>query len=120
MKIAITAKDNTLEAELDPRFGRADYFVLVDSDTLAFEAVPNEQSFNLPQGAGIQAGQILVKHGADVLITGNCGPKAFRVLRQAGIEVMRCDAARVREALEQYLQGLLRPAAEANVDGHWI
>jgi predicted Fe-Mo cluster-binding NifX family protein len=120
MKIAITAKDTTLDADMDPRFGRTCYFVLVDPDTMAFEAVPNEQSFNLPQGAGIQAGQTLVRHGANVLITGNCGPKAFQVLRQAGIEVVLCGAVRVREAVEQYRKGLLRPTADANVDGHWI
>ncbi len=119
MKIAITAKDNTLDSEMDPRFGRAGYFVLVDPDTMEFEAVPNEQSFNLPQGAGIQAGQTLVKHRADLLITGNCGPKAFRVLRQAGIEVMLSNAVRVRDAVEQYLHGALTPAQDANVDGHW-
>jgi predicted Fe-Mo cluster-binding NifX family protein len=120
MKIAITAKDTTLDSDMDPRFGRAGYFVLVDPETMTVEAVPNEQSFNLPQGAGIQAGQTLVKHGANVLITGNCGPKAFQVLRQAGIEVLLSSAARVREAFEQYRQGVLRPAMDANVDGHWI
>jgi predicted Fe-Mo cluster-binding NifX family protein len=60
MKIAVTATDNELISDMDPRFGRAEYFVVVDPQTLEYVAVANKQNLHLPQGAGIQAAKIIV------------------------------------------------------------
>jgi len=81
MKVAVTSTGKELESNLDPRFGRAAYSIIVDPDTMAFEVVENSQNLDLPQGAGIQAGKTVVDHHVDALITGHCGPKAFRVLQ---------------------------------------
>ena len=85
MKIAISAAGRDLNADLDPRFGRAPYFIIADPKSMAFEVVENRHNLDLPQGAGIQAGMIIADHKVDVLITGHCGPKAFKVLQKAGV-----------------------------------
>ena len=87
MKIAITSKGKDLDAEMDPRFGRAVYFIVYDTDDGSFSVIDNEKNLNAERGVGVQAGQMVVSAGAGVLITGNCGPKAFRVLSTAGVKV---------------------------------
>lgn len=120
MVIAVTAQGNDLQGEVDPRFGRAKHFLLVDSETMEFEVVENQQNLSLPQGAGIQAAQIVTNHRADVVLTGNCGPKAFKTLEAAGIEVVVNVSGKIEDAIQAYLQGELRPAAAANVEGHGV
>lgn len=120
MKIALTSTGPDLDADLDPRFGRAAYFVIVDPDTLAFETVANQQSIDLPQGAGIQAGKTVVDRRVSVLITGNCGPKAYNVLNSGGVAVITGAAGTLKDVLEQYRKGQLKPANAPNVDGHWM
>ncbi len=120
MKLAITSTGDSLSAEMDPRFGRAAFFTIVDPDTLECQAVENAQNRNLPQGAGIQAGKTIINQQADVLITGNCGPKAFNVLSQAGIEIKIGASGQINTVIEAYQRGELQSAAEANVEGHWV
>ncbi len=119
MKLLITSNGTTLESPMDPRFGRAKQFLVVDSETLACEAHDNAQNLNAAQGAGIQAAQNAVALGADAVISGHCGPKAFRVLAAGGIRVYTTPAATVKEAVEQFRAGTLTEAAGADVDGHW-
>ncbi len=120
MKIAITSTGKDLDALVDPRFGRAGHFILFDTRDRSFSVLENEQNLNAPQGAGIQAGRTIVESGAEVLITGNCGPKAFDVLSSAGIRVFIGVDGTVREALEAFKNGSLEEAGEANVEGHWV
>ena len=120
MKLAVTSTGKDLGAKIDPRFGRAPYFIVVDSETMAYSIVNNSQSLNLPQGAGIQAGQTIVKNKVDVLITGNCGPKAFQVLQNAGVEIVTGASGSVKDAVMQYKDGKLKPAKNPNVEGHWV
>ncbi len=119
MKIAVTSSGKELTSEMDPRFGRAAYFLIVDPDTMEFEIVENLQNINLPQGAGIQAGKTIADKKVDMLITGNCGPKAFRTLQAAGIKVITEINGRVMDAVEKFKKGELKPSGTANVDGHW-
>ena len=119
MKIAVTATGQDLTGKMDPRFGRAANFIIVDSDTMEYDVVPNKQSLNLPQGAGIQAAKTIVDNGAQVLITGNCGPKAFRVLSQAGVQIVLGINETVGDAVERYQKGTLKASQSANVQGHW-
>ncbi|RJP73978.1 MAG: dinitrogenase iron-molybdenum cofactor biosynthesis protein [Candidatus Zixiibacteriota bacterium] len=119
MKIAITAAGATLDAPLDPRFGRAVNFILYDLDSGKFEVIDNLQNLEAAQGAGIQAAETVARAGADGLITGHCGPKAFRVLAAAGIPVYNTSVATVAQALEEYREGRLVPARSADVEGHW-
>lgn len=120
MKLAITSTGSSLSSEMDPRFGRAAYFIIIDSDTMEFKAVENRQNINLPQGAGIQAGKTIVNEQAGVLITGNCGPKAFQVLNQAGVEIKIGASGSVGDVIEAYKRGDLQSANAPNVEGHWV
>jgi predicted Fe-Mo cluster-binding NifX family protein len=120
MKLAITSTGKELDSNLDPRFGRAAYFIIVEPETKAFEVVENSQNLNLPQGAGIQAGKTIIDHHIDVLITGHCGPKAFKVLQHAGVKVMTGASGTVADAIAQFNNGELETSAEADVEGHWV
>jgi len=119
MKIAVTAKGGTPESEVDPRFGRAAKFVLVDTETREVSAVDNDQGVNAPQGAGVQAADTVSRIGAELVITGHCGPKAFRALEAAGIQVVVGAEGTVTEAIDRYAAGELQPAKAANKEGHW-
>ena len=120
MKIAVTSTGKDLTSDVDPRFGRAAYFIIVDPATLEFEVVENTQNLNLPQGAGIQAGKTILNSKAEVLITGNCGPKAFKVLNEAKIKIITAAKGRVIDVVQQYKNGNLNTSQGANVEGHWV
>ena len=120
MRLAITSTGKELDSNLDPRFGRTAYFIVVDPETMAFEVVENSQNLNLPQGAGIQAGKTIVDNKVDVLITGHCGPKAFKVLRSAGVKIVTGAGGTVTDAIAQFNNGELEISTESDVDGHWV
>ncbi|MBF0303207.1 MAG: NifB/NifX family molybdenum-iron cluster-binding protein [Desulfamplus sp.] len=120
MKAAVSSSGKTLESELDPRFGRASYFLIVDTETFDFEVKQNDQNMNLPQGAGIQAGKIVADCGVEVLITGNCGPKAYNVLDAVGIKVVTGTNGTVREVVEKFKNNALQYSQGPNVEGHWV
>jgi len=117
MKIAITSSGDNLDSQMDPRFGRCQYFMIVDPDTMDFEAMPNESAM-ASGGAGIQAAQTIVNVGINGVITGNVGPNAFDVLSAAGIETMTGASGTVRHALELYKSGSLQSTAGATVGSH--
>ncbi len=119
MKIVFTTSGNDLSAPLDSRFGRAAKFLIYDLDKEKFEIIDNQQNLNAAQGAGIQSAETVARSGAKVLVSGHCGPKAFRVLAAAEIKVYTSDAATVAEALEQFKAGKLKEAGNADVEGHW-
>ncbi len=119
MKIAISSSGTALDAPVDPRFGRAAKFILVDTDTGAFSVHDNTQNLNAAQGAGIQSGETVSRLGAEVVITGHCGPKAFRTLQAAGIKVAIGAKGTVAEAVEAFKKGELKAAESADVEGHW-
>ncbi|MFP4502900.1 MAG: NifB/NifX family molybdenum-iron cluster-binding protein [Candidatus Hydrogenedentota bacterium] len=120
MKIAITTSGDSLAAPFEQRFGRAPKYIVYDLDNDSFEAVDNTQNLNAPQGAGIQAAQNVAQTGAQAVISGHCGPKAFSVLKTAGITVYTSDAETVADALDCYRAGKLAPAEDADVEGHWL
>jgi predicted Fe-Mo cluster-binding NifX family protein len=120
VKIAVTSTGKELDSGLDLRFGRSAYFIIVEPETMAFQVVENSQNLNLPQGAGIQAGKTIVDNQVDVLVTGHCGPKAFKVLQQAGVKVVTGAGGTVTDAIKQFNDGELEVATEADVEGHWV
>jgi len=85
MKIVISAKGPDLEAQVDPRFGRAPYFLLVDPESMEYEVLANGENIQAAQGAGIQAAALVARQRPVAVLTGNCGPKAFQTLQAAGI-----------------------------------
>jgi predicted Fe-Mo cluster-binding NifX family protein len=117
MKIAITSSGDNLDSQIDPRFGRCQYFVIVNPDTMDFEAMQNESAM-ASGGAGIQAAQTIVNVGINAVITGNVGPNAFEVLSASGIETMTGASGTVRHALELYKSGGLQSSAGATVGAH--
>ncbi|MFC1552269.1 NifB/NifX family molybdenum-iron cluster-binding protein [Candidatus Latescibacterota bacterium] len=103
----------------DPRFGRAKYFIVIDSDTGNYSAYDNSQNLNAPQGAGIQAAKNMNDFGADAVVSGNVGPKAFTTLKAAGITVYTGATGTVQETLENFNSGKLEKTEMATVEGHW-
>ncbi|MBF0450039.1 MAG: NifB/NifX family molybdenum-iron cluster-binding protein [Candidatus Magnetomorum sp.] len=120
MKIAVSSQGTDLDAAIDPRFGRAANFIMVDPETYEFKVIENKQNLNHSQGAGIQAGKTIVDNRANILITGNCGPKAFNVLLAGGVDVYIGESGTVRQAVDRYKKGELQVADSPNVEGHWV
>jgi len=119
MKVAVTSKGILLDSEVDPRFGRAPYILIVDTDTWAFEALDNSTNVNAFKGAGIQAATMVSDKGASVLMTGYCGPKAFATLEAAGVKVVDDITGKVRDAIKVFKEGKVTYAAAANKEAHW-
>ena len=107
MKICVTAQADNLDAEVDPRFGRCQYFIIVDTDTGQVHAVPNP-SVAAMGGAGVQSGQLISGEGAKVVLTGNVGPNAYQTLNAEGITVITGVSGTVKEAVEKFKKGELQ------------
>ena len=118
MKIAISSMGKDLDSQIDPRFGRCQYFILVDPETLAFEAVGNE-GLMASGGAGVQAAQLIAQRGATVLITGNLGPNAASALSASGIKVYLVPGGTVKEVTEAYKSGTLKEVSGSTVPPHF-
>ncbi len=119
MKIVLTTSSTTLDGHLDKRFGRAPGFLIYDTEQQSCEFVDNEQNLNAAQGAGIQAAQNIISTGAKHLITGFCGPKAFKVLQSAGVKIYDTDAVSLKECIERFNSGSLMEINSANAESHW-
>ena len=119
MKVAVTSQGKALDAPVDPRFGRAAYILIVDTDENTIEVLDNSENVNAFKGAGIQAAASVADKGAEVLLTGYCGPKAFQTLEAAGVKVVNDATGTVQEALEAFKKGKLLIAEGANADAHW-
>ncbi|HOZ47894.1 MAG TPA: NifB/NifX family molybdenum-iron cluster-binding protein [Candidatus Hydrogenedentes bacterium] len=120
MKIAITAQGADMNAAVDPRFGRAKFFIVVDTDTGEFTTADNSMNLNAAQGAGIQAGRNVVELGVESVVTGHVGPKAYTTLEAGGVSVYTGASGTVAEALDQFKAGVLERQAGADVEGHWV
>lgn len=118
MIVGVSSYGKDLNSQLDPRFGRCSYFLVVNSDDMSFEVFSN-QSAALGAGAGIQSAQFLATKAVDAVITGNCGPNAVQTLTAAGIELFAGQTGTIKEAVEKFNKGKLRPASQATVDSHF-
>jgi predicted Fe-Mo cluster-binding NifX family protein len=119
VKVAFATEGVDLSAPLDSRFGRAAKFLVYNLDTNAFTVIDNQQNLNASQGAGIRSAETVARSGAKAIVTGHCGPKAFRALSAAGVKVYTTDAATVAEALERFRTGKLAIAPSGDVEAHW-
>lgn len=119
MKVAVTAKGRTLQDAVDPRFGRAMYIILVDTESMEFEAIDNSANINAFKGAGIHAASMISERGAEVLLTGYCGPNAYRTANAGGIKVVNDVSGTVEEAVDKFKQGELQFSEAPNAEGHW-
>ncbi len=118
MKIAVSSTGNTLDSQVDQRFGRCAYFIIVDTDDMSFEAFDNA-SLALGGGAGIQAAQFVASKGAEAVITGNCGPNAVRTLNASNVKVFTGQSGTVRDVIEKYKRGEMKPSDAPNVADHY-
>lgn len=119
MKIAITARDNTVDAQVDPRFGRARYIIVHDLENGETETLVNETNMAAQQGAGVQTAKKVVQSGVSAVVTGHVGPKAFRALTSQGVKIYLADNMTVKESIESVKLGKLELAGGADVEGHW-
>lgn len=118
MKIGISSTGKDLDDQVDSRFGRCQYFLIVDTDTMSFEYISNESAMS-SGGAGIQAAQSVVKAGVEAVITGNMGPNAFQTLSAAGIKVVTGVSGTVKDAVEKYKKGELKETTAPSVGSHF-
>ena len=119
MKIAVTSTGTDLDSDVDPRFGRAKYIIIVDSEAFDFEVLDNKENVNALKGAGIQAASMISEKGAEVLLTGFCGPNAFKTLNAVNVGMANDASGSVRDAVNAYLDGKLPLSDKANVEGQW-
>jgi predicted Fe-Mo cluster-binding NifX family protein len=120
MKIVITGQGQDLSSQLDPRFGRAKWLIVVDTDTDQFEVHDNTVNLNAAQGAGIQTAQNVASLSVQAVITGNVGPNAFKTLKAANVKVFLTEKQTVQQAIDSYKAGELKEVGQANVEGHWV
>jgi predicted DNA-binding protein (UPF0251 family)/predicted Fe-Mo cluster-binding NifX family protein len=117
-KIAVSSEGPDLDGPIDPRFGRAAGFVIIDPDTMASEYVDNAASQGMAQGAGIQTAELMTRHEVGVVLTGYVGPKAFQALSAAGIKIgQNLEELSVRQAVEKYKAGQVAMAGGPNRGG---
>ncbi|ACV67742.1 NifB/NifX family molybdenum-iron cluster-binding protein [Desulfohalobium retbaense] len=119
MKIAITAQGQDLNAPLDPRFGRTGGFIIYNTDSGEFSYMDNQQNLAATQGAGIQTAQNVADTGAQAVLTGHVGPKAYTALQRGGIDIYLLQSGTVQEAITAFENGELTAAAGADKPGHW-
>jgi len=118
MKIVVSSMGKDLNSQVEPRFGRSQYFIVVDPDTMEFEVIENP-NINATGGAGIQSGQMMAEKGVKVVLTGNVGPNAFQTLSAAGIQVITGVSGFIKEAIEQFKSGQLKSVSDSTVPGHF-
>jgi predicted Fe-Mo cluster-binding NifX family protein len=118
MKVAVSSSERTLDSQIDPRFGRCAYFIIVNTDDMSFEAFNNE-AIALGGGAGIQSSQFVVSKGAEAVITGNVGPNAVHTLSAAGVKIFTGQTGSIREVIEGFKKGDIKPQRSPNVDNHY-
>jgi predicted Fe-Mo cluster-binding NifX family protein len=118
MKIAFPATGSDLTCMLDGRFGRSPWFLVVDSETGAFQALENTGNVDASQGAGIQAAQAVIATEADILVCSHCGPKAFKVFQAAGTRILQAEPATLSEVLDRFRKGELPEMEGPDKAGH--
>jgi predicted Fe-Mo cluster-binding NifX family protein len=119
MKVAVTASGQEINGPVDPRFGRAPYIIIVDSETMEYEALDNQKNVQAFKGAGIQAATIISQKGVEVLMTGYCGPNAFKTLEAGGVKVVQDVSGTVVEAVKALVAGDVAYSEAPNKEGHW-
>ena len=118
MKIAISASNPSLDSEVNPRFGRCEIFLIANPDTMEFEVVNNADE-SAGEGAGTSTAQMIAQKGVEVVITGNCGPNAHKILTATGIDIITGVSGTARKAIEDYKNRNFSLSHNPNVSGHF-
>jgi predicted Fe-Mo cluster-binding NifX family protein len=117
MKVCVSSQGDTLDALVDPRFGRCRYFIIAETDTYDFRTFENP-NINAQGGAGIQSGQLLADQRVQTVLTGNIGPNAYQTLQAAGFLVITGVSGTIREAIEKFKTGQFSPADGPTTGAH--
>jgi predicted Fe-Mo cluster-binding NifX family protein len=120
MKVAISAFENNPSSRLEQRFGRARWFVIYDTDSHNYEFVENTRQLNAAQGAGIQTAGTVSRAAVAAVITGHIGPKAYKVLDKAGVDIYLTNTSTVKDAINKFESGMLNKTQSPDVQGHWM
>jgi predicted Fe-Mo cluster-binding NifX family protein len=118
MKICVTSIGNNLDSDVDPRFGRCKYFLIIDTDSMNIKSISND-SMMASGGAGIQAAQMVANEGVEAVITGNIGPNAFQTLKAAGIKIITGVNGKIKDVVERFNQGELNEIDVPSVGSHF-
>lgn len=116
MIIAISSLGETIDSPVDQRFGRCRYIIVTDTDSEEWSVHNNRQNINAAQGAGIQTAQLVTKLGAQAVITGHCGPKAFATLSAAGLQVYRQEKGSVKDTIIAFRNNKLQATQKSDVE----
>lgn len=118
MKVVVSTSGTVLSSQVEPRFGRCRYYIVVDTETMAFEVVPNA-AVGSAHGAGIQAAQLVASKGVKAVLTGNVGPNAYSALSASSIKVVSGVTGTVRDAVERFKRGELQATRGPTVGSHF-
>jgi predicted Fe-Mo cluster-binding NifX family protein len=117
--VAISSNGKDIDSGVEPRFGRARFFILVDPITKAWRPFENLCGLASLQGVGVRTAKTLSRIPVQTVVTGNCGPKAFKELQAAGVKVFLNAQGTVRQALTRWQFGELEEATGPNVNVFW-
>ena len=117
MKVCISSIGKDLSTPVDPRFGRAQFFLFVDTETMEYECIENP-AINAGGGAGTKAAQLVSDKGAQAVLTGNVGPNAFTALTAAGIKIYVGLSGSAQESIDKFKQGQVKPVSGPSVGAH--
>lgn len=118
MKICVTSMGGNLDSDVDPRFGRCKYFLVIDTDSMDVKSISND-SMMASGGAGIQAAQMVAKTGVGTVITGNIGPNAFQTLTASGVKVITGVNGSIKDVVDKFNRGELKGIDAPNVGSHF-
>jgi predicted Fe-Mo cluster-binding NifX family protein len=118
MKICVSSTTNNLDGQIDPRFGRCNYLLIIDSQTMHYESIPN-MACSATGGAGIQTVQTIADKGVKVVITGNVGPNALKALSTSGVEVITGAFGTIKEVIEKFNRGELSRTRYSPTEEHF-
>ena len=118
MKICVTSIGDNIDSDVDPRFGRCKYFLIIDTGSMKVKSISNK-SMMASGGAGIKAAQMVANAGAETVITGNIGPNAFQTLKAAGIKIITGANGKIKDFVERYNNGELKEEDSPSVGSHF-
>jgi predicted Fe-Mo cluster-binding NifX family protein len=119
MRVALSATGPNLDNEIDPRFGRCSYFIIIDPDTMEYESIDNTGS-ETTSGVGIATAQVIMERYKDlgIVITGHCGPNAYQVLESGNIQVITGISGEMRKVVQDYKSGKYQTVSQSDVSSH--
>ncbi|MCD4675598.1 MAG: NifB/NifX family molybdenum-iron cluster-binding protein [Desulfobacula sp.] len=115
MKVGVSSTGKDINSQIDPRFGRCAYFMIIQTDDMSVDVVENEFK-SLGGGAGIQAANFIHSKDVETVLTGNCGPNAMNVFSECKIDVVTGQTGLIKDVVEKFKNGDLTPSVNPTVN----